>query len=140
MNVASKSMLVIADDLTGANDTGVQFARQGLHTEVVLEGGVLPANVAAQVVIIDTNSRTSLPQEAYARVQKVVLQGKNAGFCSYYKKSRFYITRQPGSEVQAILDLKFHDFAFLCHAGFSAKWAHYCRRTASIRWNSLGGH
>ena len=34
-----KKIAVIADDLTGANDTGVQFAKQGLKTIVLMGSG-----------------------------------------------------------------------------------------------------
>lgn len=53
MNIA-----VIADDLTGANDTGVQMARQGLATSVLLE--LKTGGGKQEAVVFDTDSR-SLP-------------------------------------------------------------------------------
>jgi uncharacterized protein YgbK (DUF1537 family) len=47
---------VIADDLTGANDTGVQFAKQGLSTVVLMGTGHSVGAIEADVVVVDTNS------------------------------------------------------------------------------------
>ena len=52
MNVA-----VIADDLTGAADTGVQFARAGYKTAVIFRGEEVPA-AGLDAVALDTDSRT----------------------------------------------------------------------------------
>ena len=52
MNVA-----VIADDLTGAADTGVQLARAGYKTAVIFRGEEVPA-AGLDAVALDTDSRT----------------------------------------------------------------------------------
>ena len=52
MNVA-----VIADDLTGAADTGVQLARAGYRTAVIFRGEEVPA-AGLDAVALDTDSRT----------------------------------------------------------------------------------
>ena len=52
MNVA-----VIADDLTGAADTGVQLARGGYKTAVIFRGEEVPA-AGLDAVALDTDSRT----------------------------------------------------------------------------------
>ena len=44
--------LIIADDFTGANDTGVQLRRRGLPTSVIFAGRKLP--VGTGCVVIDT--------------------------------------------------------------------------------------
>lgn len=116
MKIAAKSMFVIADDLTGANDTGVQFARQGLHTEVMLDGTTLRSTVEAAVVVVDTNSRTLAPQEAYRKVKEAALQAQAAGFRHYYKKIDSTLRGNVGIELKALLDLGLHDFAFVMPA------------------------
>lgn len=116
MKVTAKSMFVVADDLTGANDTGVQFARQGLYTEVMLDGTPLPSSTGAAVVVVDTNSRTLAPQEAYHKVKKAASQAHSAGFCHYYKKLDSTLRGNVGVELKAILDLGLHDFAFVMPA------------------------
>lgn len=116
MNTTARSMIIIADDLTGANDTGVQFASQGLHTEILLEGTALTSTVKATIVVVDTNSRAILPREAYLRVQKIAEQAHRAGFQQYYKKLDSTLRGNLGAELTAILDLKLHDFALVIPA------------------------
>ena len=53
--------LIIADDFTGANDTGVQLRRRGLPTSVIFAGKKLPEG---DCVVIDTESRGVSPEEA----------------------------------------------------------------------------
>jgi uncharacterized protein YgbK (DUF1537 family) len=59
---------VIADDLTGAADTGVQLARAGHRTAVVFRGEPAPGDVDA--VVADTDSRGLEAGEAAARVRR----------------------------------------------------------------------
>jgi uncharacterized protein YgbK (DUF1537 family) len=57
---------IIADDLTGACDAGVQFAQHGLETVVWLAGGALPP---ADVVVLSTASRRDAPAVAAAKAR-----------------------------------------------------------------------
>ncbi len=67
---------IIADDLTGANDTGVQFTRIGLSTTVLLDLNSRPS-CDREVVVLDTDSRSSSREEAYQQVHEV---------CDYIKQ------------------------------------------------------
>ena len=116
MDAIAKSIVVIADDLTGANDTGVQFARHGLQTWVVLEGADFQTSSGAAVAVIDTNSRAIPAEEAYKRVQKAAKQAFDAGFYHCYKKIDSTLRGNVGVELKAILDLGVHDFAFVMPA------------------------
>ncbi|MGI3452807.1 four-carbon acid sugar kinase family protein, partial [Citrobacter arsenatis] len=49
-------MIVIADDFTGSNDTGVQLAKKGARTEVMLTPAQKPSR-RADVLVINTESR-----------------------------------------------------------------------------------
>ncbi|TWH47127.1 four-carbon acid sugar kinase family protein [Sporomusa sp. KB1] len=111
-----ETLIVIADDLTGANDTGVQFARQGLQTNVLLEGAVLADSSDAAIVVMDTNSRACTTGDAYQKVQTVARQAHKAGFRYFYKKLDSTLRGNVGTELQAILDLGIHDFAFVMPA------------------------
>ena len=44
-------MIVIADDFTGSNDTGVQLAKKGARTEVMLTPDQKPSRRADVLVI-----------------------------------------------------------------------------------------
>lgn len=116
MNINAKSMIIIADDLTGANDTGVQFAIQGLHTEILLEGTGLSGQSGAAVLVVDTNSRAIGAKEAYQKIQRIAKQAQQAGYENYYKKIDSTLRGNIGIELQAILDLGFHDFALVMPA------------------------
>jgi len=116
LNAKNKSMIIIADDLTGANDTGVQFANQGLHTEILLEGTALTAMSENIIIVVDTNSRAIPAAEAYNRVQEISKQAHRAGFQQYYKKLDSTLRGNVGVELQAIMDLKLHDFSLVMPA------------------------
>ena len=57
--------LIIADDFTGANDTGVQMRRRGFPTVVVFPGKNVPAGENTSKVI-DTESRALSGEDAAA--------------------------------------------------------------------------
>ena len=56
-------MIVIADDFTGSNDTGVQLAKKGARTEVMLTPDQKPSR-RADVLVINTESRAMPAAEA----------------------------------------------------------------------------
>jgi uncharacterized protein YgbK (DUF1537 family) len=49
---------IIADDLTGAADTGVQLARAGYRTVVAFRDAAVPPAEDLDAVALDTDSRT----------------------------------------------------------------------------------
>ncbi len=73
---------VIADDLTGSLDTGLQFRKKGLTTLVPLSAKKIDR--PAQVLIINTDSRNLPGKIAYGKVYRVA-QGLKAKFI--YKKN-----------------------------------------------------
>jgi uncharacterized protein YgbK (DUF1537 family) len=76
-------MAVIADDLTGAADAGVQLVRAGYRTAVVFHGEEMP-NVDIDAVSFDTDSRTMPAGFAAKRVVEVA--GTIRGARVVYKK------------------------------------------------------
>ena len=98
-------LLVIADDLTGANDTGVQFAKKGIPIFVITgttgEPQTLPRNY--QVVVVNTESRHLGPDEAARRVRRVVEQGRGASVTHFYKKTDSSLRGNIGSELEALM-------------------------------------
>ena len=99
-------LLVIADDLTGALDTGVRFgAKNSLlriaHApEKIMDG--LPENT--QVLIVDSESRHLPPDEAYKTVYTIVSSAKKAGVEHIYKKTDSALRGNIGSELAAARD------------------------------------
>ncbi len=109
-------LLVIADDLTGACDTGVKFAEAGLLTEILVHPNVDLESVdpSVQVIVADTESRHVAPAEAAARVEHVAAEGIRAGARHFYKKTDSTLRGNVGAELDALMraaDAQFLAFA-----------------------------
>lgn len=98
-------LLVIADDLTGACDTGAQFAGQGVSTLVTmeLEYAFDPSKDEYAVIVANTESRHFSAAEATARVETVVRRARAAGVKHFYKKTDSTLRGNIGAELQALL-------------------------------------
>ncbi len=97
-------LLVIADDLTGANDTGVQFARRGVPTFVTTDTDFSFYGGMFEVVVIDTESRHLDAAQAVERVKAVVREGREAGVEFFYKKTDSTLRGNIGGELEALLE------------------------------------
>jgi uncharacterized protein YgbK (DUF1537 family) len=76
---------IVADDLTGACDTGAVFAARGLTTIVLLPGAPLPASWP-DVLVLDTESRGRPAGDARARACEAVARLAAARPAVLYKK------------------------------------------------------
>lgn len=92
--------VVVADDLTGACDAGMAFARRGLTTRVGF--GSVPA-VAAEVVAMSTNSRLMSAQAAAACVGAVAGQLPRASRM-VFRKIDSTLRGNVVSECEALLE------------------------------------
>ena len=88
MITSSNIIGIIADDLTGANDSALQFQIQGANTQILLGNEVDPINKEnTQTWAISTESRNVSPNDAYEQVKTVVqwfIDVLNPDY--YYKK------------------------------------------------------
>jgi uncharacterized protein YgbK (DUF1537 family) len=98
---------VIADDLTGALDTGVQFSNWGFAVHVTDD----PLSSSADVVVVNTDSRSLDPGRAYDLVFNIA--EKVSGFDIIYKKTDSTLRGNVGAEIQAVLDATGEETAFL---------------------------
>ena len=100
------SLLMIADDFTGALDSGVQFAKAGLKVRVVTDLNYELENAGddTQVLVFDTESRHMDAKEAYNRVYQIARKGAMYGVKYIFKKTDSGLRGNLGSELQAILD------------------------------------
>ncbi len=97
---------IIADDLTGANDTGVQFARRGARTLVPLDWHDLRSLARrADVLVLSTNSRAVPPRVAAQRARLAAEALRRAGVEAVYKKIDSTFRGNIGPELDAILDV-----------------------------------
>jgi uncharacterized protein YgbK (DUF1537 family) len=76
---------IVADDLTGACDTGAVFAARGLATIVLLPGAPLPPS-PPDVVVIDTETRGQPAGEARSRAREATARLAAARPALLYKK------------------------------------------------------
>ncbi len=89
---------VIADDLTGALDTGVQFTQWGYTAQLT----DTPEHSTAEVTIINTDTRNKTSEIAYHVTYNVA--EKLDQHVIIYKKTDSTLRGNPGPELQAILD------------------------------------
>jgi len=101
---SDKQIAVIADDLTGANDTGVQFAKQGLTTLVLMGRHLPPGGPEEDVVVVDCQSRALAPEEAYRKAAQTALLFKDSRFRFIFKKIDSTLRGNIGREIDAVMD------------------------------------
>ena len=96
-------LLIIADDFTGALDTGVQFAAYGAATRVMVKDQVDFASCDAQVLVVDTETRHLPPEKAYQIVEELTRAACRAGIRYIYKKTDSALRGNIGAELAAVL-------------------------------------
>ena len=99
-----KKILILADDLTGANDTAIQFVKQGFSSLVVINADSANADLFASYDVISVNcdSRKLNGDEAYSAVYRIAKHFKDASFV--YKKVDSVLRGNPGQELSAVMD------------------------------------
>ncbi len=98
-------LAVIADDFTGANDTGVQFAKKGMETVVTTSIEALPESLLDKdVVAFDTESRFDTAQVAHKKVKDLAELLKKLQGVSLYKKIDSTFRGNIGAELKGCMD------------------------------------
>jgi uncharacterized protein YgbK (DUF1537 family) len=92
---------IIADDLTGAADSGVQLARSGYRTVVVFRGASIPSGDDLDAVAVDTDSRSLPAGFAAKRVVETGHAVREARIV--YKKIDSTLRGSIGAELAAAL-------------------------------------
>ena len=94
---------IVADDLTGAADSGVQLARAGYRTAVAFHGAAAaPDGGDFDAVVLDTDSRALAPEATRARVLDAA--SSVAGAPIVMKKIDSTLRGHVGAEVAAALE------------------------------------
>ncbi|MFQ3619303.1 MAG: four-carbon acid sugar kinase family protein [Spirochaetales bacterium] len=111
------SIFVITDDLTGANDTAVQFAKQGLRTLVYLETPKDSLSVEpAPVQVFNTDSRALPAEEAKQRIRNMLRMLPLSSTDLLYKKIDSTLRGNIGVEVTEALKYSNRELAFVAPA------------------------
>lgn len=98
-------LFIIADDFTGALDTGVQFAAQGACTRVITDPSADLRHVAPEVdvLVMDAETRHLPAETAYDIVYRAVKQASDMGVPYIYKKTDSALRGNVGAELAAVL-------------------------------------
>ncbi|SFM46871.1 Uncharacterized conserved protein YgbK, DUF1537 family [Gracilibacillus orientalis] len=120
---------IIADDLTGANDSGVQLTEKGIKTSVLFN---IPEHTQGldSGLVIDTNSRSLSSLEAKSITKKATLFLKEAGYRYVYKKMDSTLRGHIGIELKALSEVYLPEFviiapAFPAHGRTTKDGIHY---------------
>jgi uncharacterized protein YgbK (DUF1537 family) len=109
-------LLVIADDLSGATDVGVQFTKQGVPAFVIIRSekrNSLPDLFRRfEVVVVNAESRHVASDEARLAIRKLTEEARQAGVELFYKKTDSTLRGNVGAELDALL--KTSGFRTLC--------------------------
>ncbi len=98
-------LLIIADDFTGALDTGVQMAGCGAATKVTTDTGCdFGAYEGTQVLVIDAETRHLPAQEAAQTVRDITARAVRCGIGHLYKKTDSALRGNIGAELAAMLE------------------------------------
>jgi len=105
--------VVIADDVTGANDIGIMYTKAG-HNSVVYNFDKLNQNMEFQdVTIIDTNSRFLSYEDAYKRVYVASKCFDKNQIHQFFNKQCSVFRGNIGAEFDAMLDALEEEFAIV---------------------------
>lgn len=97
--------VIIADDLTGANATGVLLAREGFNVATFLDLERYTDEANLDVIAINTNSRAAPMETAYRRVNDATKYfSKEEDIKLYAKRIDSTLRGNIGAEIKAMLD------------------------------------
>ena len=114
----SNNIGIIADDLTGADDTALQFHIRGANTQIVLDANVFPDNkLNTQVWAVPTETRNVEAHVAYEKVKQAVkVLSENLSVEYFYKKMDSTLRGHIAVEALAVLEAIDYDAAVIIPA------------------------
>ncbi|AXJ10203.1 4-hydroxythreonine-4-phosphate dehydrogenase PdxA [Arthrobacter sp. PM3] len=98
------TVLIQADDFSGAAEVGECFARQGFDARILLEA----SSGTSEVIVVDTHSRAAAAEVAAAAVARVFSGPAAAGASVLFKKIDSLWRGNVGAELAALADRGFH--------------------------------
>ena len=110
-----KQLAILSDDLTGASDTGAQFALAGLRTRVLFGTWDEGDTQGADILVVNTDSRQMDAEDAAEAVRRAAARVRN-GAKPFFKKIDSTLRGQVGAEIDAMMDACGFSCAVLCPA------------------------
>ena len=118
MIISSNIVGIIADDLTGANDTALQFHLKGANTQILLSGDEEPKNIInTQTWAVSIETRNIASDEAAQKVHQATnmfVEKLNPDY--FYKKIDSTLRGNIAIEVLAMLETLSWDAAVILPA------------------------
>ncbi|MBM7632277.1 four-carbon acid sugar kinase family protein [Geomicrobium sediminis] len=112
----SHELVIIADDLTGANDSGIQLAKKGRRATVFFNAKEAIEH-GEDVTILDTDSRAITPSQAYQCIASLMNGLKTKSPLPHiYKKIDSTLRGNLGAEIQALYDSRAFDVVIIAPA------------------------
>ncbi len=100
-----EKLVIIADDFTGANDTGVQFSKRHLRSIVITNRDFINTSLKkCEVLVVDSESRSDDKETAYKKTFETgkIIKAENIKYI--YKKLDSTFRGNIGAEISAIMD------------------------------------
>ncbi len=101
---SSPGAVVVADDLTGAADTAIQFLRPGEETLLVslASEAASPPALPGPGLAIDTGTRGSSPADSILALQRAATLVRERKHALVYKKIDSQLRGRPGLEIETL--------------------------------------
>ncbi len=110
--------IIIADDLTGANDTALQFFREGYSTRIIIDFDQDFSSMKnVDVYSITTETRNTDKETAVERILRINQKLENKlNLENYYKKIDSTLRGNAGVEIVALLEASKKEIALIAPA------------------------
>lgn len=105
----SIKLLMLADDFSGALDTGVKFSSMGISTQVLPNKELGFRGASSEVLVINTETRHLPAAEAASIIRSIVTDAKDAGIPYIFKKTDSVLRGNIGAELSAALECSSSD-------------------------------
>lgn len=111
-------VVIIADDLTGACDTGVKLAHRGYDSQVLtsLDGISEIRHDDGVYYTLNTDSRSVSPDQAHAILKEAASGLGKKGFTGCYKKIDSVLRGNIGREIDVLIEVFGYEFAVIAPA------------------------
>lgn len=99
-------LLILADDFTGALDTGIQFKKRGISTCVMNlnNSSSIKDSCCEEVLVVNTNTRALSKNKAYQIIKEIVAEAKVLSIPWILKKTDSALRGNIGAELAAVMD------------------------------------
>lgn len=109
-------LAVIADDLTGANDTALQFAKRNIKSSVEINFMKMEDVEDKEVIVVDTDSRDLDKELSYKKVKDICEKISKYDIKCIYKKIDSTLRGNLGAEIKAVDDVFNPDIVIIAPA------------------------